>query len=124
MLKQLRIRSLLADRGYLFSLIATALIVVVIGIVAVLMIRPSELRVPVRYSRFDLKNYTLDQWYFLMNYVVFGVTVWFAHFLISAKLYQLKGRSFALGFIALGAGILVVPLVYFLAIVKVVSLTQ
>lgn len=124
MIKQLRLKTLLADRTYLLSLIAVGLLVVVVVVVAMIALRPSELRVPVRYSRFDVKNYTLDQWYHLFNYLGFAVFVWLSHWLISAKLYQLKGRVFALGFVAMSAVVVLVTLVYFLAIIKIVSLTQ
>lgn len=124
MIERLKLRTLLADRGYSLLLIAMTLLMLAIIIIAAIYIRPGELRIPVRYSRFDSKIYTLEQWYYLLNYVLFAVIVWVAHLLVSAKLYQAKGRIFALSFVAAGVTVLVVTLVYFLSIVKVVTLTQ
>ena len=124
MIQRLHLKALLADRGYLFSLVVMVLIVITMIVTALMTIQPSELRIPVKYSRFDAKNYTLDQWYELSSYIVFALVVFAGHFLISARLYQLKGRVFALGFAALGSVILGVAFVYFIAIIRVVSLTQ
>lgn len=124
MLQRLHIKSLLADRGYLIGLIAMLLLVLGITLLSIGFIRPGELRVPVRYSRFDLKNYSLEQWYHLLNYFLFAAIVWVGHFLISAKLYQAKGRQFAMGCVWIGIAILVITTVYLLSIIKVVSLTQ
>ncbi len=124
MIKQLQLRKLVADRGYLLSLIVMGLLVIAIILVAALYVRPSELRVPVSYSRFDSKLYTLGQWYQLLEYVLFAIVVMGAHTLSSAKLYQLKGRNFALGYSYLGAIVLSVAAVFFFVIVRVVSLIQ
>ncbi|MBP7760255.1 hypothetical protein KA093_00480 [Candidatus Saccharibacteria bacterium] len=124
MIKRLQIRSLLSDRGYVLLLILMLLLVAVVAVLTALYVRPGELRIPVRYSRFDSKNYTLDQWYSLLNYLIFAMFIWGSHFLISAKLYQLKGRQFALGYVHIGIGVLAVTIVYFLVILKIVSLTQ
>lgn len=124
MFESLKIRSLLADRKYLFALIGLGVVVIAIIVIALIYIRPGELRVPVRYSRFDSKNYSLEQWFYLLNFVVYGLVVFAAHFGISAKLYQTKGREFALGFVYVGTTILLIATVFFLAIFKIVSLSQ
>lgn len=124
MVKSLKIRSLLADRKYLFALIGLGLVLLVIVIVTAIYVRPGELRVPVRYSRFDSKNYSLEQWHYLLNFLAFAIIVFLSHLLISAKLYQERGRAFALGFVYLGSTILIIAVVFFLAIFKVVTLSQ
>ena len=59
MIKRLQIRSLLSDRGYVLLLILMLLLVAVVAVLTALYVRPGELRIPVRYSRFDSKNYTV-----------------------------------------------------------------
>lgn len=124
MFKRLQLRSLLADRGYLVSLILMAVLVVITIVIAAVYIRPSELRVPVSYSRFDSKLYTLGQWYQLLDYVIFACIVVVTHTLLSAKLYQTKGRQFAIGYSYLGSLVLFIGTVFLFAIVRVVSLIQ
>ncbi len=124
MFEQLKLRSLLGDRKYVFALIGLGFMVLVIIVIGAIYIRPGELRVPVRYSSFDSKNYSLDQWYYLLNFIVFGVIVFTTHLMISAKLYQERGRQFALGFVYLGTSLLGIAIVFFLSIFKVVSLSQ
>lgn len=124
MLQRLKIRALLSDRKYLFALIGLGLVLLVVIIITVIYVRPGELRVPVRYSRYDSKNYSLEQWFYLLNFVVFGFVVFFGHLAVSAKLYQEKGREFALGFVYAGTVLLSIAVVFFLAIFKIVSLSQ
>lgn len=124
MLQRLKIQSLLSDRKYLFALIGLGIALLVIVIITAVYVRPGELRVPVRYSRFDSKNYSLEQWFYLLNYLIFGIVVFAGHLAISAKLYQEKGREFALGFVYAGTALLAIASVFFLAIFKIVSLSQ
>jgi hypothetical protein len=124
MIKRLQLKSLLADRGYLMAIAGMALLLAAVAIIAAVYVRPGELRVPVRYSRFDPKNYTLGSWYSLLGYVGFAVIVFVGHVLTSAKLYQAKGRQFAVAYVSIGSLILVITAVYFLSIAKIVSLTQ
>ena len=77
-----------------------------------------------RYSRFDSKNYSLGQWFYLLNFLLFSVVVFVGHLLVSAKLYQEKGRDFALGFVYAGTTLLIIAAVFFLAIFRVVSFSQ
>ena len=124
MLQRLKIKSLLSDRKYLFALIGLGLAVLTIIVISLIYVRPGELRVPVRYSRYDSSNYSLEQWFYLLNFVLFGIVVFFAHLGISAKLYQQKGREFTLGFVYIGTTMLAIATVFFLAIFKIVSLSQ
>ena len=124
MLQRLKIRSLLSDRKYLFALIGLGLALFAIIVITIIYVRPGELRVPVRYSRYDSKNYSLDQWFYLLNFVVFGFVVFFGHLAVSAKLYQDRGREFALGFVYTGTVLLAIATVFFLSIFKIVSLSQ
>jgi preprotein translocase subunit SecY len=124
MLERLKLKSLLSDRKYLFALIGLGIALFVILVITIIYVRPGELRVPVRYSRFDSKNYSLEQWFYLLNFLLFGVVVFFSHLVISAKLYQERGREFALGFVYAGTVLLAIATVFFLAIFKIVSLSQ
>jgi cytochrome bd-type quinol oxidase subunit 2 len=124
MLEKLKITTLLRDRKYLFALIGLAAVVLFVVVITAVYVRPGELRVPVRYSRFDSKNYSLGQWFYLLNFLLFSVVVFVGHLLVSAKLYQEKGRDFAFGFVYVGTTLLIIAVVFFLAIFRVVSFSQ
>lgn len=124
MIEKLKLRELLKDRKYLFALIGLGLVALVVVILGLIYIRPGELLVPIRYSRFDSKIYTLEQWPYLLNFIVFAFIAVAGHLLISAKLYQERGRKFALGFVYLGTTLLVVASVFFFALYKVVSILR
>lgn len=124
MIKRLQLKSLLSDRGFQVAIGVMALVLILIVILAAFNIQPGELRVPIKYSRFDPRNYSLGQWYYLLNYVLFGLTVFAGHLLLGAKLYQAKGRFYALVYVYLGAIVLLITAIFFMSIIKVVSLSQ
>lgn len=113
----------LSDRVYLASIILMLVVTLIVLAISAVNIQPGELRIPVRYSWFDERNYVLDQWYYLLSFPIFVVTVAVLHTLLSAKLYQMKGRLFALSTVGLGIIILIFALVVFVSIFRVVSLS-
>lgn len=124
MIKDLQLRALFSDKAFLMSSIVMGMLVGVMIVLAVLYIQPGQLRVPVKYSRYDARNFSLGQWYYLLNYIGFAFVVCVGHILIGAKLYQAKGRVFSLSFMYAGALVLVIACVFFLSITKIVALTQ
>ena len=117
------LKQYLSDRAYLVSLVLLMVMALIVVVVSLFNIQPGELRIPVRYSWFDERNYALDQWYYLLSFPAFAVAVAAVHALLSAKLYQLEGRVFALGTVYVGVIILVQALVVFISIFRVVSLS-
>ena len=117
------IKQHLNDRTYLVSVVALMGLAFLIVIISIASIEIGELRVPIRYSAFDEKNYTLDQWYYLLSFPLFAVVVAGFHTAASLKLYELKGRLFALASTYLGSIVLLFALVVFLSIYRVVSIS-
>lgn len=124
MLEQLKLRALLKDRKYTFALIGLASSFLAVLIISLVYIRPGELLPPIRYSTFDTSEFRLGQWTYMLNYVVFAIIVLVGHFLISAKLYQERGREFALGFVYLGTMLLIVAFVFFLGLYRAGSILR
>jgi len=117
------IKQHLEDRMYLLSVVLLIGLTLVILVLSAINIQVGELRVPIRYSAFDEKNYTLDQWYYLLSFPLFAVVVAGFHTALSFKLYEIKGRLFALTATYLGSIVLVFALVVFLSIYRVVSIS-
>lgn len=124
MIEQLKLRELIKDRKYFFALMGLAGVTFLVILLGIIYIRPGELLVPIRYSRFDSKVYTLEQWPYLLNFVAFAIVVFLGHLFISAKLYQERGKEFALGFVYLGTSLLAVASVFFFALYKVVAILR
>lgn len=124
MFKNISIKELFKDKSFVIHVAVLLLLLLAVVIVAVIYIKPGELRVPVRYSSYDEKNFAFDQWAYLLNFVGFSFVVTIVHFLVAMKLYYVKGREFANQFINLGILVHILSLVFFLAIFKVVSLSR
>lgn len=118
-----QLKEMVKDRSFWFAWGVIALLLAIIIITGAAYIRPSDLQVPVRYSGFGITHFYRDKWFYEILFIVFAMLVAVAHTLISAKLLQIKGREFALGFLWLTVIILVVSAVFILAILRVASLS-
>lgn len=114
----------LADRGFIIALIGVGAATLLILLLGVFQIRPSELQVPVRYSSFGITNFYRDRWYYLLGFVAFALIIAVLHVLVSLRLYVSKGRELAVGFLWLSVIILLISSVFIYAILRVVSLSQ
>ena len=114
---------MVGDRAFWAAWVAIGLIILVIIIIGAIYIRPSDLQVPVRYSGFGITHFYRDKWYYEIAFIVFAVLVAVFHTLISAKLLEVKGRQFALGFLWLTVVILAIAMVFILAILRVAALS-
>jgi hypothetical protein len=112
------------DRAFLVVVIIMLVLTLILVIATVLHIKPSELQVPVRFSSFSVTRFYTDKWYYLISFVVMGMSMMILHLLIALRLYVQKGRALALLFMWLGVGVVVVAAITTLAIVRVALLTQ
>ena len=112
-----------ADRQFLASLLVLLGLSFVIIVLSLFSIEPGELKVPVRYSYFDARNYSLDQWYYLLAFPLFAVISATFYTMLSFKLYKLKGRLFAFGAVLLGIITMLFALVVVSSIYQVVSIS-
>lgn len=118
-----QLKEMIGDRSFWVAWGVIALLLVIIIITGIVYIRPSDLQVPIRYSGFGVTHFYRDKWFYEILFMVFAVFVAVFHTLISAKLLQIKGREFALGFLWLTVILLVVSAVFILAILRVASLS-
>ena len=116
-------KQMVGDRAFWAAWVAIGLIILVIIIIGAIYIRPSDLQVPVRYSGFGITHFYRDKWYYEIAFIVFALLVALFHTLISARLLEVKGRQFALGFLWLTTIILVIAAVFILAILRVAALS-
>jgi len=88
---------------YLLAL-SSALVLLAIGFVIYVgvSVHPSELQLVSHYSAFGVTHLYRDQWYYLLNFGVFGLFVAIMHVILTVKLYIIKGESLAIGFAWLG----------------------
>lgn len=113
-----------ADRGFLAAWIVSALLFIAIAIMCAIEIRPSDLQVPIRYTAFGITNIYRAQWYAELAFAGFAVLVMVLHTFIAVRLYSLKNRDIARGFMWLSAIVLAIAFLMFLAIFRVISIVE
>ena len=112
----LRSRAFVALWGIMFAQI------VVLVIISSLYIHVSQLQVPVRYNAFAEAQYFRAQWFYLFNFIGFGVVVFIFNSLISLKLLSVKGRHLALSFLWISIIVLAVAILLITAILRVAGI--
>ena len=112
-------QSSIKDRAYVTPLIIGGLLIVILLIMGASHIRISELQVAVRYSSFGITNFYREQWFYQLAFMVFGLAVYILHSLLGLRLYQKKGKPFALAFQWLTVVILLITIVTVAAIFQV-----
>jgi hypothetical protein len=64
-------------------------------------LRPSDLQVAVHYTAYGETSFYRDKWYYLITFIVFGVTMAIMHTVLTAKAYAQGRRQMALLFLGL-----------------------
>ena len=114
----------LKDRTYMTVWFLSVALLIVLIVIGVFFIRPTDLQVPVRYSSFGITNFYREKWFYEFNFIIFGLLVGIFHGLIGLRFLEQRGRSFAIAFQWLTIIMLVVALATITTILRVVSLSQ
>ena len=114
----------LRDRAYMTVWVAGLVVLILLLIVGIVYIRPTDIQVPVRYSSFGITHFYNEKWFYELNFIFFGILVWVFHSLVALRLLAGRGRGFAMAFQWLTVGMLAITLATVVTILRVVSLTQ
>lgn len=117
------INAALRDRMLILTTMATVMLALVIIVVAILNIRPSDIQLPVRYSDYSDVILYRNKWYYLLSFIGFGLSILILQPLITLKLLQEKGRSVAVAFSSIGIMVALIGLLFTLAVFRVVSIS-
>ena len=117
------VKLIIADRYFAVLVGIMLLIAVVYCIWVGVTVQPTELQVVNHYTAFGITNFYRNQWYYLHSIIAFCLLVAAAHLLLANKLYEIKNRTFALGFIWLGIVVLLISVVWTQSILEVASLS-
>ncbi|MCL2280980.1 hypothetical protein FWC31_03835 [Candidatus Saccharibacteria bacterium] len=96
--------------------------VVVLVILISMNVYSRQLQIPIRFDAFSIEKYFRDQWFYLFNFIIFGVMVFFLNGLISLKILDIKGRQLALSFLWVTIVILFIATVLMAAILKIAGI--
>jgi len=118
------IKSAAADRRLLALWIGFVILSLIVIITAAVHVQPSELQVTVHYTAFGVTNFYRDSWYYLIVFVLQAFVLLVAHTLITLKLYNLKGRGFAVFFMGLSCAVALIIELLLVGLFHVVALVQ
>lgn len=92
------LKQLTKERRLMFALavllIAALALILYVGV----NIHQNELKIVTHYTAFGSTNFYRDKWYYLINFVVFGLAVAIIHTMITLRLLVTKGVELALSF--------------------------
>lgn len=118
------LKTVASDRSVLATWIVFVILSVVLIITAAVHVVPSELQVTVHYTAFGVTNFYRDSWYYLVVFVLQAILLLVAHTLITIKLFNLKGRGFAVLFLGLSIAVALITELLFAGLFRVVALVQ
>lgn len=111
---QLVFKHAMGDRPLVISWLALLMASIVISVIFALQIHTSELNIPTRYTAFGvgITHIYNDNWYYLLNFIIFIIASLIIHTFIALKLFSQRGTVLARLFIQ--ASIVLVVIEYFL----------
>lgn len=118
------LKQALRDRGFVTALIVSGIVLLAIGVLSIIEIRPNELQVPIRNTVFGITYTYREKWYNELSFVGFAAIVGVLNTLIAAKLYDIKDRRYGIGFEWLTAAILLICFLILVAIFNVISVVE
>jgi hypothetical protein len=118
------IKTVASDRIILAMWIAFVALSGIVIITAALHVVPSELQVTVHYTAFGVTNFYRDNWSYLIVFVAQAVLLLVAHSLITVKLFDQKGRNFAVLFLGLSIAVALISELLLAGLFRVVALVQ
>jgi len=85
------IKPMLSDRFMVVLTLVFILAALCYCIYVGVSLRPSDLQVAVHYTAFGETNFYREKWFYLINFIVFGLLVAVVHSTLAVKIY-LQGR--------------------------------
>lgn len=116
------IKPILNDRLMVVSTILFVLVALAYCIFIAASLQPSDLQVAVHYTAFGETNFYRERWFYLMNFVAFGLVVGVVHTILSIKLYLQGRRPIALFFLWFSVFLILVALLLSRAVLNVAFL--
>lgn len=85
-------------------------------------LKPSDLQVAVHYTAFGETNFYREKWFYLINFIVFGLVIAVVHSILAVKIYLQGRRQIALLFLWLSLLLLMIAFVLTRAILNIAFL--
>jgi hypothetical protein len=116
------LKLILADRLMTVLLIVFGLACLAYCVYVGISLRPSDLIVAVHYTAFGATKYYKEKWYYLISFIIFGLTLGVVHSLLIIKLYVQERRQMAIMFAWLSFLLLLIAWIITHSVLKVAFL--
>jgi hypothetical protein len=116
------LKTILEDRLMTVMIIVLVVLSLAYCIYVGASLRPSDLQVAVHYTAFGPTGFYRQKWYYLINFVAFGMIVAFVHATLIVKLHTQGRRQIALLFALMSFLLLVIAFFMTRAVLKVAFL--
>lgn len=83
----------------------------------------TDVQIPVQYSAFNPMQYSRDQWFYLLNFVFFAITIFITNLLVSLKILEVKGRQLMISFLWLTSAIIFISTIITAALLRVAGIS-
>ena len=98
---------LLGNRRLFVLCIVLALLAISFAFYVGFNVHPSELQLVSHYSAFGVTHFYRDQWYYLLDFGVFGILVALMHIILAVKILVVKGPTLAVLFAWMSIAIII-----------------
>jgi hypothetical protein len=93
------IKPILSDRLMVVLTSVFVIVVLVYCVYVAVSLQPSDLQVAVHYTTFGETNFYREKWFYLINFIAFGLIVAVVHSVLAVKIYLQGRRPIALLFL-------------------------
>jgi hypothetical protein len=116
------LKTILEDRLLTAMIIVLILLALSYCIYVGALLRPSDLQVAVHYTAFGPTGFYRQKWYYLINFIAFGMLIGLVHAALIVKLHTQGRRQIALLFAWMSFLILIIAFFMTRAVLKVAFL--
>lgn len=102
------IKPILSDRLMVVLTSVFVIVVLVYCVYVAVSLQPSDLQVAVHYTTFGETNFYREKWFYLINFIAFGLIVAIVHSILAIKMYLQGRRPMALLFLWLSMFLMIV----------------
>ena len=113
------IKKLIEDRQLLVTLVVLLLVSIFFSVILGFVIQPSDVQLIIHYSAFGESHLYRDQWFYLINFILFEIFIATIHSSLSIKMLVVKDRNIAILFAWLGIAICTIGFIISLTLINV-----
>lgn len=113
------IKLVISDRSFFSLLIGTILLGLVYSMFVAISLQTRDIQVAVHYTIFGEAHFYKEKWFYLISFVIFGLSITIAHTILMFKVYLLERRQTAMLFGWLSIVILIVAWSYTASVLKI-----